>query len=122
EMANAGGLGCLRQFSGRQAIDPIIQVLGDLRAGVRDAGQMDHRLDPFKKRAPFDRAGQVGDRHHLDIAWEHIRLLPPPNAATVLRKPGHTTLAAASATSAKFRAKTWVMIWRTLNPRSVASW
>src|SRR5258708_1201461 len=132
---------------------------------------MDDGLDAFEQRAPFDRASQVGHRHHLDIAWEHIRRLshrrphripkprqlcdqrasdesrcpgdenarhdlprenrtsnhppsapPPLSAIMVLSGPGHSTLAAASATSAKFVAKTWVMIWGTLNPRSVASW
>ena len=170
-MANANGLGRLCQFGGRQAVDPVIGVLGDLRAGVRDAGQMDHRLDPLEQRAPFDRTGQVGDRHHLDVAREYIRRLPhrrahgiseprqlrdqrasdearcagdenvrhdlprekryssqptsappPPSAATVLSGPGHSTLAAASATSARFTANTWAMISGTLKPRSVASW
>src|SRR5256885_473122 len=36
---------------------------------------MDDGLDAFKQRTPFDRASQVGHRHHLDIAWEHIRRL-----------------------------------------------
>ena len=65
-MADAGGLRGVGQFGGREAIDPVIGLLGDVRAGMRDAGEMHHRLDTLEQRAPFDRPGQVGDRHHLD--------------------------------------------------------
>ena len=33
------------QFGGRQAIDPVIGLLGNLGSGMRDAGEMNHRVD-----------------------------------------------------------------------------
>jgi hypothetical protein len=40
-----------------------------------DAGKMNHGLDAAEQRAPFHGPRQVGDRHHLDRAREHIRRL-----------------------------------------------
>ena len=75
-MANADGFRGACQFGGRQAVDSVIGLLGNLRPGVRDAGQVNHRLDVSEQRAPFDRARQIRYRNHLDRPREYIRWLP----------------------------------------------
>ncbi len=69
-------LGGVGKLGGGQAIDAVVGLLGDARAGVGDAGEMHHGLDALEQRAPFDRAGQIGHRHHLDRARKHVGRLP----------------------------------------------
>ena len=76
QVANAGGLRGTCQFGGRQAVDSVIGLLGNLRRGVRDPGEVNHRLDTIEQRAPFDPAPQIRYRNHLDRPRECVRRLP----------------------------------------------
>ena len=53
-----------------------IGPLGNLRSGVRDTRQVNHRLDIPEQRPPFDRTSQVSDGDNLDRARKNIRRLP----------------------------------------------
>ena len=90
-MANADGFCRAGKLGGRQPIDPVIGFLGDPRAGMGDAGEVNHGLDAFKQSAPLDRAGQVGNRNHLDRARKHIRGLAHrrPHRMSRARQLGH---------------------------------
>src|SRR5262249_39833941 len=46
------------------------------RAGMGDAGDVDHSVHVLQQLPPFDRAGQVRDRDDLDRAGKHVRRLP----------------------------------------------
>jgi hypothetical protein len=75
-MANAVGFRGVCQFGGRQAVNSVLGVLGNLRSGVRDTGEVNHSFDVPEQGAPFDRASQIRNRNHLDRAGENIRRLP----------------------------------------------
>src|SRR5262249_56349756 len=66
EMAYADRFRRSRQLSGRQAVDPVIGLLGNLRPGMRNSGEMNHSLNVFQQRSPFDRAGQIGYGDEFD--------------------------------------------------------
>src|SRR5262245_44888891 len=74
-MPDAVRLGGICQFGGRETVDPIVGLLGNLRSGVRDTRQVNHRLDIPEQRPPFDRTSQVGDGDDLDRARKNIRRL-----------------------------------------------
>ena len=90
-MANADGLRGAGEFGGRQPIDPVIGFVGDLRAGMGDAGEMHHGLDALEQCAPLDRAGQVGHRDHLDRARKDVGGLAHrgPHRMARARQIGH---------------------------------
>lgn len=67
-MSDAGLRRGLGEVSGRLAIDAVIDLRA--RTAARDPGQMDDRIDAFKKWTPIDRSREIGVLHDFDVVAE----------------------------------------------------
>ena len=75
-MADAVAFGGSCQFGSRETVHPIVGLLGNLRCGVRNPGQVNHRLDVPEQRPPFNGTSQIRDGDNLDRPGKNIRRLP----------------------------------------------